>query len=94
MAFNSSQIQEIIKKFQTKELDTGSTEVQVALLTYKINDLTEHFKVHKKDYHGRRGLIAMVNGRLNFFHSQLLSYLKRKNFDGYVNLIKELELRK
>ena len=89
MAFNSSQIQEIIKKFQTKELDTGSTEVQVALLTYKINDLTEHFKVHKKDYHGRRGLIAMVNRR-----KKLLSYLKRKNFDGYVNLIKELELRK
>ena len=89
MALTSPQIQEIIKKFQTKELDTGSTEVQVALLTYKINDLTEHFKTHKKDYHGRRGLISMVNKR-----KKLLSYLKRKNFDGYVNLIKELELRK
>lgn len=89
MALNSSQVQEIIKNFQRKELDTGSTEVQVALLTYKINDLTEHFKVHKKDYHGRRGLISMVNRR-----KKLLNYLKKKNFDGYVKLIKELELRK
>ncbi len=89
MAILNSQKQEIIKNFQRKELDTGSTEVQVALLTYKINDLTEHFKQHKHDYHGRRGLIAQVNKR-----KKLLSYLKKKNFDSYVKLIKELNIRK
>ena len=62
---------EIIKEYQTKEGDTGSPEVQVAILTYRINDLNEHLKVHKKDHHSRRGLLKMVGQRRN-----LLNYLK------------------
>ena len=65
---------EIIKEYQTKEGDTGSPEVQVAILTYRINDLNEHLKVHKKDHHSRRGLLKMVGQRRN-----LLNYLKEKD---------------
>lgn len=89
MAILQSQKQEIIKHFQKKELDTGSSEVQIALLTYRIKDLTEHFKKHKKDKHGQLGLVKLVNKR-----RKLLDYLKRKNLDGYVSLIGELGIRK
>jgi len=80
---------EIIKKFQTKEGDTGSPEVQVAILTFRINDLNEHLKIHKKDHHSRRGLLKMVGQRRN-----LLNYLKNKDIERYRTLITELGLRK
>lgn len=80
---------EIIKEYQTKEGDTGSPEVQVAILTYRINDLNEHLKVHKKDHHSRRGLLKMVGQRRN-----LLNYLKNKDIERYRNLIARLGLRK
>ncbi len=89
MALLQSQKQEIIKKFQKKELDTGSSEVQIALLTYRITDLTEHFKTHKKDKHGQRGLVKLVNKR-----RKLLDYLKKKNLDSYKEVISELGIRK
>ena len=80
---------EIVKGFGKNTTDTGSTEVQVALLTKKINELSEHFKIHKKDHHSRRGLLGMINNR-----RKLLKYLKGKNEDGYQELIKKLGLRK
>jgi len=80
---------EIILKHAQKEGDTGSPEVQVALLTERITYLTEHFKTHKKDHHSRRGLLKMVGSR-----RALLTYLKNVNFDRYRNLIAELGLRK
>ena len=89
MAIMQSQKQEIIKNYQRKELDTGSSEVQIALLTFRIKDLTEHFKIHKKDKHGQRGLVKLVNKR-----RKLLDYLKRKNLDGYTQLISDLGIRK
>ena len=86
---NVNQKKEIIKDFGKNNTDTGSTEVQVALLTKKINELSEHFKTHKKDHHSRRGLLGMINNR-----RKLLKYLKRKNEEGYQELIKKLGLRK
>ena len=86
---NVNQKNEIIKEFGEKEKNTGSTEVQVALLTKKINELSEHFKEHKKDHHSRRGLLGMINNR-----RKLLKYLKGKNEEGYQSLIKKLGLRK
>ena len=80
---------EIIKEYQTKEGDTGSPEVQVAILTYRINDLNEHLKIHKKDHHSRRGLLKIVGQRRN-----LLNYLKNKDIERYRNLIARLGLRK
>ena len=80
---------EIVKDFGKNNTDTGSTEVQVALLTKKINELSEHFKIHKKDHHSRRGLLGMINNR-----RKLLKYLKGKNEQGYQELIKKLGLRK
>lgn len=80
---------EIIKEYQLKEEDTGSPEVQIAILTYRINDLNEHLKVHKKDHHSRRGLLKMVGQRRN-----LLNYLKEKDLDRYRDLIARLGLRK
>ena len=80
---------EIIKKHQKAENDTGSTEVQVALLTARILDLQAHFESNKKDHHSRRGLLKMVSRR-----RRLLEYLKRKNYDGYRALINELGLRR
>ena len=80
---------EIVKDFGKNNTDTGSTEVQVALLTKKINELSEHFKIHKKDHHSRRGLLGMINNR-----RKLLKYLKGKNEKGYQELIKKLGLRK
>lgn len=80
---------EIIKEYQTKEGDTGSPEVQVAILTYRINDLNEHLKVHKKDHHSRRGLLKMVGQRRG-----LLDYLKKSDLEGYRALIEKLGIRK
>ncbi|ATW70626.1 30S ribosomal protein S15 [Moraxella osloensis] len=80
---------DVIAKFQRSENDTGSPEVQVALLTARINDLQAHFKAHKADHHSRRGLIRMVNSRRT-----LLDYLKRKDADRYTALISELGLRR
>ncbi|HMQ10719.1 MAG TPA: 30S ribosomal protein S15 [Oligoflexia bacterium] len=79
----------IIEKFKQHEGDTGSPEVQVALLTDRISHLTEHFKTHKKDNHSRRGLLKMVGNRRS-----LLDYLKKTNVDRYKKLIKDLGLRK
>ena len=81
--------QEIIKQYQRAEGDSGSPEVQVALLTARINGLTEHFKTHSKDFHSRRGLLMMVSRR-----RQLLDYLKRTNVESYRKLIDSLGLRK
>ena len=81
--------QQIIKDYQLKEGDTGSPEVQIAVLTYRINDLNEHPKVHKKDHHSRRGLLKMVGQRRN-----LLAYLKEKDLERYRTLIARLGLRK
>ncbi len=80
---------QIIAEYATCEGDTGSPEVQVALLTYRINDLNEHLKVHKKDHHSRRGLLKMVGQRRN-----LLAYLKEKDIERYRSLIARLGLRK
>ena len=86
---NVNEKKEIVKDFGKNKTDTGSTEVQVALLTKKINELSEHFKIHKKDHHSRRGLLGMINNR-----RKLLKYLKGKNEEGYHELIKKLGLRK
>ena len=86
---NVNEKKEIVKDFGKNNTDTGSTEVQVALLTKKINELSEHFKIHKKDHHSRRGLLGMINNR-----RKLLKYLKVKNEEGYQGLIKKLGLRK
>ncbi len=80
---------ELIQEFRRSEEDTGSPEVQVALLTARINELTEHFKTHAKDHHSRRGLLKMVGQR-----RRLLNYLKRKDNDRYRALIGKLGLRK
>lgn len=89
MAVTKQQKADILKKFKTAELDTGSPEVQVALLTARINDMTTHFATHKKDNHGRRGLLKCVNQR-----RKLLDYLKSKNTSRYETLIKALDIRK
>lgn len=81
--------QEIIETYRRDEKDTGSPEVQIALLTERINELTEHLKVHKKDNHSRRGLLKMVGKRRN-----LLNYLAKKDEEAYKELVKKLGLRK
>ena len=81
--------QAIINEYSRFEGDTGSVEVQVAILTEQINRLTEHFKVHKKDFHSNRGLLKMVGKRKNF-----LNYLKRTDINRYRELVKKLGLRK
>ena len=89
MALLKEEKEQIIKHFKTSELDTGSSEVQIALLTVRIKQLTEHFKVNKKDHHSRRGLIRMVNRR-----RKLLDYLRGKDASKYSSVIKELGIRK
>ncbi len=89
MSTTAEQRAQVIKKYQRDDKDTGSSEVQVALLTVRINDLTEHFKVHAKDHHSRRGLLKLVSQR-----RRLLDYLKRTDLDKYSGLIKDLGLRK
>ena len=79
----------LIGKYRTHETDTGSPEVQVALLSARITELTEHFKTHKKDHHSRRGLLKLVGQR-----RRLLDYLKRKNADRYKQIVASLGLRK
>lgn len=79
----------IMQEYATHEGDTGSPEVQIALLTKRINDLTEHLKVHKKDHHSRRGLLQMVGKRRN-----LLNYLKKKDIERYRATIEKLGIRK
>lgn len=80
---------EIIKQYGKSETDTGSAEVQVALLTHRIKELTEHLKVHKKDHHSRRGLYMMIGQRKRF-----LTYIKARNIEEYRTLIKKLGIRK
>ncbi|MBR3889763.1 30S ribosomal protein S15 [bacterium] len=88
MSINLKNKQELIAKFGKDAKDTGSTEVQVAMLTQKIAELTEHLKSNKKDFATKRGLLMMVGKRKG-----LLSYLKSRNLEGYRNLIKELGIR-
>ena len=89
MALEKEQKEPIIGKYATHEGDTGSPEVQIALLTERINSLTEHFKSHAKDHHSRRGLLKLVGQR-----RRLLDYLKGKDSDRYADLIKRLGIRK
>lgn len=89
MALLAPKKAEIVKNFQRAPSDTGSAEVQVALLTARINDLTGHFKANVKDHHSRRGLLKMVSRR-----RKMLDYLKKVNFEGYRTLIERLGLRK
>jgi len=79
----------LIEQFRTHEGDTGSPEVQIALLTTRINELTEHLRAHPKDHYSRRGLLKLVGRRRRF-----LNYLQKKNVEGYRELIKELGLRR
>ena len=85
MAFDKSAS---VEKYQTHENDTGSARVQVAILTDRINYLTNHFRSHKKDHHGRQGLLKMVGRR-----RRLLNYMKRTDVDGYRTIVQELGLR-
>lgn len=89
MTLTFEEKRELISKFGKNETDTGSTEVQVAMLTKRINDLTEHLREHKKDHHSRRGLLMLVGQRRRF-----LDYLQRSNLEAYRALIRELGLRK
>ncbi len=89
VALTAEEKHEIITKYATHEGDTGSPEVQVALITKRVNDLTEHLKSHKHDHHSRRGLLLMVGDR-----RRLLDYLKRVDIDRYRTLIDELGLRR
>ena len=89
MALTKEVKQELIGKHGRNESDTGSPEVQVALLTKRINDLTEHLRTHRKDHHSRRGLLMLVGKRRRF-----LNYLQRNNLERYRELIKELGLRR
>ena len=89
MSISSEAKQAIINEHKLHENDTGSPEVQIAILTRRINDLTEHLKIHKKDHHSRRGLLKMVGQR-----RALLNYLRDRNFDRYRQLIEKLGLRK
>ena len=89
MALQVTQKAKVVKDYQRSGKDTGSPEVQVALLTERINGLTEHFKTHVKDFHSRRGLLVMVSQR-----RKLLDYLKRTDADKYRGLIDKLGLRK
>ena len=89
MSITSEKKKETIKEFATKKGDTGSPEVQIAILTKRITTLTEHFKIHKKDNHSRRGLLKMVSQR-----RKLLDYVKQKNESRYQDIIKRLGLRR
>ncbi|MCL0063111.1 30S ribosomal protein S15 [Peptococcaceae bacterium] len=89
MALSPEKKREIIEKYRINENDTGSPEVQIALLTERINQLTEHLKVHKKDYHSGRGLLKMVGQR-----RALLNYLRDRSFERYKDIVEKLNLRK
>jgi small subunit ribosomal protein S15 len=89
MGLTSERKQELVSKFGEQAADTGRTEVQVALLTERINDLTEHLRSHRKDHHSRRGLLMLVGRR-----RRLLNYLQRRDLERYRGLVRELGLRK
>jgi small subunit ribosomal protein S15 len=89
MTITADRKQELIEKFKIQDADTGSPEVQVAILSERIRNLTEHMRTHKKDHHSRRGLIRMVNRR-----SKLLNYLRKKDVDRYKEIVQRLQLRK
>ncbi|MBU1903018.1 MAG: 30S ribosomal protein S15 [Proteobacteria bacterium] len=89
MVLSAGAKREVIERFKVHEKDTGSPEVQIALLTSRIKYLTDHFKLHKKDHHSRRGLLKLVGQR-----RRLIKYLKRKDMEKYRDLIKELGIRK
>lgn len=89
MAMDAAAKRDVIGKYGTDENDTGSTRVQIALLTARINELSEHLQRNKKDHHGRRGLLVMVGKR-----KRLLSYLEKTDFEGYKALIADLGLRR
>lgn len=89
MALTVEEKKQIVSYFKTSELDTGSPEVQIALLTFRIKNLTDHMKANKHDYHSRSGLMMMVNRR-----RKLLNYLKSRNEDDYKKAISELGIRK
>lgn len=89
MSMSAADKAKVVEEYQRGENDTGSPEVQVALLTARINDLTGHFAEHKQDNHSRRGLVRMVNSR-----RKLLDYLKKKDVERYRDLIKRLGLRR
>ncbi|MBH32635.1 MAG: 30S ribosomal protein S15 [Gammaproteobacteria bacterium] len=89
MTLSAQEKSELIGKFSHDKNDTGSTEVQIALLSKRIDYLTEHFGIHKKDHHSRQGLLKMVNKR-----RKLLTYLKNKNTDRYQKIVSSLGLRK
>jgi small subunit ribosomal protein S15 len=88
MALDKDRKQQVISKFKKHDADSGSPEVQIALLTERINTLSTHFKAHARDHHSRRGLLKMVGQR-----KRLLNYLKKKDLDVYRELIKELGIR-
>jgi small subunit ribosomal protein S15 len=89
MVIAKDEKQKLIKEYKTHEKDTGSPEVQIAIMTKRINELTEHFKTHKKDHTSRRGLLVLVGHR-----RKLLEYLKKKDFSRYEKIINKLDLRK
>ncbi len=89
MSITNERKQELIKEYRFKEGDTGSPEVQIAIITERITNLTEHFKTHKKDHHSRRGLLILVGQR-----RRLLDYLKRKNEERYTSVIGRLGIRR
>jgi small subunit ribosomal protein S15 len=89
MSLSTDRKAEIIGKHQRAEADTGSPEVQIALLTERINHLTEHFRIHEKDHHGRRGLLKLVGQR-----RRLLDYLRDRDYDRYKAIIETLAIRK
>jgi small subunit ribosomal protein S15 len=89
MTLTKERTREVVSKFGANESDTGNARVQVALLTERINDLTEHLRTHKSDHHSRRGLLMLVGRRRRF-----LNYLQRSDLEGYRALVKELGLRK
>ena len=89
MSLTAEDKREIVQRFGKDENDTGATEVQVAMLTRRINDLTEHLRTHKHDHHSRRGLLMLVGRRRRF-----LNYLQKRNLEGYRALIRELGLRR
>lgn len=89
MSITKETKQKLIGRFQINDKDTGSSEVQIAVLTERIRNLTEHFKSHQKDNHSRKGLLTLVSTR-----KKLLNYLRRTDYNKYVKVIQELELRK
>ena len=89
MSITTEEKQKVIGKYQINDKDSGSSNVQVALLTNRIKDLTDHFNVHKKDHHSRRGLLVMVAKR-----RKLLTYIRKKDYQQYLDIIGSLKLRK